>query len=200
MRRAATTSTSVVGTVAGYKSLDLPGFAHHVLALRLAGGIADRRAATSLEVGGTSGTTVDVIPGYTVGEGRRTFGVRGFPRRACTARAARPRSLEYRAPLTMNTRGIGLLPFFFDHSAVSVFTDAGVATCAAHPLYAGICSPAPAIGRTIASAGAELSLIAAVLDWDAPQQFRVGVAFPYAGRDVTEARAVSAYLAFGLSY
>ncbi len=196
----ATASMTVVGTAAGYKSLDLPGFAHHVLALRLAGGIADSRAATALEVGGTSGTTMEVIPGYTVGEGRRTFGVRGFPTASVYGTAAAGGSLEYRAPLTMNTRGIGLLPFFFDHSALTLFTDAGVATCAAHPLYAGICSPAPTIGRTIASAGVELSLIAAVLDWDAPQQFRIGVAVPYAGRDATEARAVSAYLAFGLSY
>ena len=196
----ATRSTSVVGTAAGYKSLDFRGFAHHVLALRVAGGMADSRAATALEVGGTSGTTVEVIPGYTVGEGRRTFGVRGFPTASVYGTSAAGASLEYRAPLTMNSRGIGLLPFFFDHSALTVFTDAGVATCVAHPLYPGICSPPPTIGRTIASAGVELSLIAAVLDWDAPQQFRIGLAFPYAGREVTEAKAVSAYLAFGLSY
>jgi hypothetical protein len=74
-----TRSTSVAGTAAAFKSLDLPGFAHHVLALRAAGGLADRRAGTSFEVGGTSGTVVDLFPGYTVGEGRRTFGVRGLP-------------------------------------------------------------------------------------------------------------------------
>jgi hypothetical protein len=34
----------------------------------VAGGITDRRSGTSLEVGGTSGITVDVLPGYTVGE------------------------------------------------------------------------------------------------------------------------------------
>ena len=196
----ATASASVVGAAQAYKSLDLPGFAHHVLALRVAGGVADSRAATAFEVGGTSGSVIEVVPGYTVGEGRRTFGVRGFPSASVYGTAAAGASLEYRAPLTMNTRGLGLLPFFFDHSSLTAFTDAGVATCAARPLYVGICSPSPLIGRTIASAGAELGLAAAVLDWDTPQQFRLGFAVPIAGRENTEAKRVSVYLAFGLSY
>jgi hypothetical protein len=195
-----TTSASVVGTAQGYKSLDLPGFAHHVLALRVAAGAADSRAASSFEVGGTSGNTLEIVPGYLVGEGRRTFGVRGFPAASVYGTSAAAASLEYRAPLTMNTRGLGILPFFFDHSSLTAFTDAGVATCAASPLYVGICSPSPRIGRTIASAGAELGLAAAVLDWDTPQQFRIGVAVPIAGRELTAAKTVSAYLAFGLSY
>jgi hypothetical protein len=196
----ATVSASVVGTVQGYKSLDLPGFAHHVLALRLAGGVADSRAATAFEVGGTSGTVLEVVPGYTLGEGRRTFGVRGFPAASVYGTAALAASLEYRAPLTMNTRGLGLLPFFFDRSSITAFTDAGVATCAANPLYVGICSPAPTIGRTVASAGGELNLAAAVLDWDRPQQFRFGIAVPIAGRELTRAKQASVYMAFGLSY
>jgi hypothetical protein len=195
-----TASASVAGTAQGYKSLDLPGFAHHVIALRLSGGVADSRAATSFEVGGTNGNTVEIIPGYTVGEGRKTFGVRGFPTASVYGTSAAAASLEYRAPLTMATRGLGLLPFFFDHSSLTAFTDAGVATCVAAPLYSGICSPPPLIGRTIASAGVELGLAAAVLDWDTPQLFRIGVAVPVAGRENAGARRVSAYLAFGLSY
>ena len=89
-----TRSTSVVGTGAAFKSLDLPGFAHHVLALRAAGGLADRRAGTALEVGGTSGTVVDLFPGYTVGEGRRTFGVRGFPSASTYGTRAATATLE----------------------------------------------------------------------------------------------------------
>jgi hypothetical protein len=195
-----TASASVVGTAHGYKSLDLPGFAHHVLALRLAGGVADSRSASAFEVGGTSGNTLEIVPGYLVGEGRRTFGVRGFPAASVYGTSAAAASLEYRAPLTLNTRGLGLLPFFFDHSSLTAFTDAGVATCAARPLYGGICSPPPLIGQAIASAGAELGLAAAVLDWDTPQQFRIGVAIPIAGRERTGAKVVSMYLAFGLSY
>lgn len=128
----ATASASVVGTAQGYKSLDLPGFAHHVIALRVAGGVADSRAASAFEVGGTSGTVLEVVPGYTIGEGRRTFGVRGFPAASVYGTSALAASLEYRAPLTMNTRGLGMLPFFFDHSSLTLFGDAGVEIGRAH--------------------------------------------------------------------
>ncbi len=195
-----TASFSVVGTAAGYKSLDLPGFAHHVLALRLAGGWADRKTGTALEVGGTSGTTVEIIPGYTVGEGRRTFGVRGFESGSVYGTRAAAASLEYRAPLVLGARGLKLLPFFFDRASFTGFADAGVATCATNPLYTSICAPAPFIGRTIASAGAELGISAAVLDWDSPQAIRVGIALPVVGRELVGARRATAYLAFGLSY
>ena len=195
-----TASLSVVGTAAGYRSLDLPGFAHHVLALRVAGGFADRRAATALEVGGTSGTAVEIVPGYDVGEGRRTFGVRGFESASIYGTSAAAASLEYRAPFVLGGRGLRLLPFFFDRSSLTAFADAGVATCVSDPLYLSICSPAPRIGRTIASVGAELGISAALLQWDAPQAIRVGVAAPVVGRLVTSARRASAYVAFGLSY
>ena len=130
-----TLSTSAVGTAAGFKSLDLPGFAHHVLALRLAGGITDRRSGTSLEVGGTSGITVDVFPGYTVGEGRRSFGVRGFPAASTYGTSAAAGSLEYRAPLVLAARGLGLFPLFLDRSAITLFGDYGIAECVSDPLF-----------------------------------------------------------------
>lgn len=207
-----TMSASVVGTAAGYKSLDLPGFAHHVVALRVAGGIADRRAATSLEVGGTSGTTIELVPGYAVGEGRRTFGVRGFPSGSVYGTRAAAGSLEYRAPLGLGGRGLGSLPLFFDRSSITAFADGGVATCGSldvtrpavptrnSPRFVGVCAPVPRIGRTIASVGGELGLSAAVLDWDTPQAIRLGFAVPVAGRDLLGVRGVSPYLAFGLSF
>ena len=77
----------------------------HVLALRLAGGFADRRAATAREVGGTSGTAVEIIPVYTVGEGRRTFEVRGFESASVYGTRAAAASLEYRAPFVRGGRG-----------------------------------------------------------------------------------------------
>jgi hypothetical protein len=199
-RARGTRSTSTVGTAAAYKSLDLPGFAHHVLALRAAGGLADRRAGTALEVGGTSGTVVDLFPGYTVGEGRRTFGVRGFPAASTYGTRAATASLEYRAPLVLASRGIALLPFFLDRSSLSLFGDWGIAACAADPLYASTCAPAPRIGRPIASAGAEVLLSAAILEWDAPQLLRFGLAAPVVGRERAGAKRVTPYLAFGLAF
>ena len=193
-------STSVVGTAAGYKSLDLPGFAHHVLALRLAGGFADRRSSSSFQVGGTSGSSIQLVPGYSVGEGRRTFGVRGFPSATVYGTRAAGGTLEYRAPLSLGGRGFGALPFFFDRASVTAFADAAVATCAVAPLFPGSCAPSPRIGRTIASAGGEVVLSAAILDWDSPQRVRVGFAVPVVGRGLVSTQAVSAYLAYGLSF
>ncbi|HEV8495598.1 MAG TPA: hypothetical protein VGQ56_01965, partial [Gemmatimonadaceae bacterium] len=66
-------SMSTVATASVYKSLDLPGFAHHVIALRGAGGYADEHAAGYFFVGGVSGSAFQIIPGYTLGEGRKTF-------------------------------------------------------------------------------------------------------------------------------
>ena len=192
-------STSLVGTAAGYKSLDLPGFAHHVVALRLAGGVADSRTSSSFSIGGTSGTSIQLVPGYSVGEGRRTFGVRGFPAGTVFGTRAAGATAEYRAPLSLGGRGLGLLPFFFDRASVTAFTDAAVATCHESLLYTTACSKSPFIGRTIASSGAELVLSAAILDWDSPQGIRVGFAVPTAGRTLVQS-AVAAYLAYGLSF
>ncbi|CAN5180999.1 hypothetical protein BH09GEM1_BH09GEM1_20890 [soil metagenome] len=192
-------STSLVGTAAGYKSLDLPGFAHHVLALRLAGGVADSRTSSSFSIGGTSGTSIQLVPGYSVGEGRRTFGVRGFPAGTVFGTRAAGATAEYRAPLALGGRGLGLLPFFFDRASITAFTDAAVATCHESPLYVYSCSGSPFIGRTIASSGAELVLSAAILDWDSPQGIRVGFAVPTAGRNLVKSR-IAAYLAYGLSF
>ena len=97
-------------------------------------------------------------------------------------------------------RGFGLLPFFFDRSSVTAFADAATAGCVASPNFRSVCAPPPRIGRTIASAGVELGLSAAVLDWDRPQTIRLGIAVPIAGADLVGARAVSPYVAFGLSF
>ncbi|CAN5855278.1 hypothetical protein BH11GEM1_BH11GEM1_29970 [soil metagenome] len=193
-------SSSVVGAVSGYKSLDLPGFAHHVVALRVAGGVSDRRSASSFTIGGTSGTTIQIVPGYAVGEGRRTFGVRGFPAATSYGTSALGGTLEYRAPLSLGGRGLGMLPLFFDRASLSAFADAAVATCVDAPRYSYACARSPRIGRTIASTGAELVLSAAILDWDTTQNLRFGVAVPTVGKDLVSVRPVSVYLAYGLSF
>ncbi|MDB4888798.1 MAG: WD40-like beta Propeller containing protein, partial [Gemmatimonadetes bacterium] len=193
-------SASVIGTASLFKSLDLPGYAHHVLALRVAGGFADRRAASSLQIGGTSSGTIQIIPSYTVGEGRRTFGVRGFPAGSVFGTRAATGTFEYRAPLGLAGKGIGSLPFFFDRSSVTAFVDAGVADCDPSPLNPTVCSSARLLGQTLASTGGELVLSAAIFDWDTPQKIRLGFAVPVAGRALVGARQFSVYGAYGLSF
>ena len=146
--------------------------------------------------------TVDVVPGYTVGEGRRTFGVRGFP--AASVYGTQRRGRVARVPRAAHDghARLRLLPFFFDHSSLTAFADAGVATCArTSALSSASARHRAVIGRTIASAGAELgSRRRAVLEWDlaAAVPHRLARARRRARRH--GAKAVSAYLAFGLSY
>ncbi|MFL5501130.1 MAG: hypothetical protein ACJ79Q_07845, partial [Gemmatimonadaceae bacterium] len=101
---------SVIGAGTGFKSLDLPGFAHHVLALRGAAGITDEKSTDRFSAGGTSGTSLEVFPGYFLGGQRRTFGVRGYPAAAEEGIRAYSGALEYRAPLFAPSRGFRFIP------------------------------------------------------------------------------------------
>ena len=215
-------SMSVVGTAAGFKSLDLPGYAHHVGGLRAAGGFVDRRGTSYLEVGGISGATLDVLPGYTLGEGRRSFGVRGFPVASLAGTRAYSATAEYRAPLTLPGRGLGTLPLFLDRTSVTLFGDAGTAWCPS--ILPTRPAPSTALctqgdfdfGRTravgeppfihlspkmLASAGAELNVTAAIFSWDAPFRYRFGVAVPVVGKTLAPGvKDVSGYFAVGASF
>lgn len=205
-------TVSVVGAASAFKSLDLPGFAHHVLALRATGGVQDHRGTGFYEVGGLSGGTLDVLPGYTLGEGRRTFSVRGFPAAHLLGTRAIAGSAEYRAPFRLPGRGLGTLPLFLDRTSLTVFGDAGTAWC---PAIEAV-RPAPSTNlctqgqfdnlvfflepHVIASAGAELNISAAVLSWDQPLRFRLGVAVPVAGTELYPVRSATAYFTVGVSF
>jgi hypothetical protein len=192
----ASASRTYIGAVTGYKSLDLPGFARHVVALRVAGGLADRNATGTLEVGGVTGATLNILPGYAIGTGREDFPVRGFGTASLEGTRAVATSIEYRAPLLIPGRGLGLLPFFLDRTSLSLFYDAGAAWCP--PSLSRLCYPASRDRRWIASVGGELNLNAALLSWDLPYRFRLGVAHPVT-RPV-EAPSLSSYFAIGLAF
>jgi len=203
---AGSATLSLVSAATGYKSLNLPGFAHHVLALRAAGGWRDEQATDYFEVGGTSGRPVPIIAGYTVGEGARDFGVRGFEAGSLVGTRAFVGSAEYRLPLVMPGRGLGTLPIFFQRSSISFFTDYGTAWC---PAATGtlVCTPNDVTQfgltthRWLGSYGAELNVSAAVLSWDAPYLFRFGLAAPYHDDGLlTVAKSVSVYFAAGLAF
>jgi len=213
---------SLIGVATGFKSINLPGFAHHVAALRVAAGETDDRATSYLEVGGVSGGSIDVLPGYSLGEGRRTFQVRGFPAASLLGMRALAANLEYRAPLLLPGRGLGTLPLFLDRTSLTVFGDAGTAWCPnlfptrTFPDTAVCTLPDHAYGRTvapgqpplihldrevIASAGAELNINAAILSWDAPFRYRLGVAVPVAGKHLASGvKPASFYFTVGSSF
>jgi hypothetical protein len=197
---------STVAAFTGYKSLDLPGFAHHVFAVRASAGWRDDKSTDYFEVGGTSGTPVTIIAGYTVGEGARDFGVRGFEPASLLGTRAIAGSAEYRMPLVMPGKGLGALPFFLKRGSLTLFSDYGSAWCPG-ALTGLVCTQAldDRYGLTqhrwLGSYGAELNLDAAVLSWDSPYRFRFGVAAPYHDDGLFgAAKKVSVYFASGLSF
>ena len=190
---------TAAAVVRGFRSLDLPGFSHHVLAARLAG-FWGSAGADAEGGGGTSGSSLDILPGLAVGGGPRLLGVRGFPSDAVRGLRAYGGSFEYRAPLSMPARGIGRLPLFFSRTSISAFADAATAWCPASLAGRALdCHSADFERATIASVGAELNLDAA-LQYDAIYRFRAGLATPIAGRDRFGPRDVAGYVTLGMAF
>ena len=210
--RVSTLTTSGVTSLSGYKSLDLPGFAHHVVAARVAFGAQDNRGADYFEVGGVSGGVLEVLPGYLLGEGRRSFSVRGFPGATLNGIRAFQGSAEYRAPFRLPGRGVGTLPLFLDRMSVTLFGDAGSAWCPG--VYPARSAPAtslctatevqfadvPQKAEVIASAGGELNITATLGTWDYPIWWRVGYAVPLVAPTGIVKPRPNAYLAFGAAF
>jgi hypothetical protein len=157
-------SKDAIGILSMYKSVDLPGYAHHVLAGRVAAGWSDGIAPELFSVGGESGASVEVLPGVRTGT-RRTFGVRGWSAASREGTRSLATSVEWRFPITLATRGTG--PLFFDALSGTAFADAGAGW-----------NPGPV--SWIASAGAELALDIAWL-YDDAYRLRLGAAQPIAG-------------------
>jgi hypothetical protein len=192
---------SVVGVSTLYKSLDLPGFAHHVLALRGAGGLTDERSPDRFSAGGISGTSLELFPGVPLGEERRTFGVRGYPAGAEGGIRAYSAALEYRAPLAAPSRGFRFIPVFIDKTSFTLFGEVGRAFCPASASASGtgICRASDAANPVMTSAGAELNVDTG-LQLDVTARIRLGVAFPLANRALLRAPTAQLYGTFGASF
>jgi hypothetical protein len=193
-----TRSNSLVGVFSAYKSLAFPGFAHHVIALRAAAGWQDDKTVSEFDAGGVSGSSLSVVPGVNVGNGRRTFFVRGFPANAQAGELAMAGSAEYRLPVSLPTAGYRLLPVFLQRISANFFTDAGTAWCPTGSATSAVCTTATP-EDWMASAGAELNLDAA-LRYDVPFRFRFGAATPIAGRKYFGSNVISVYFTVGISF
>jgi hypothetical protein len=199
-RRDGGTPTSIaVASLRMYKALDLPGFAHHVLAARIAGGWANDESTSDFGIGGTSGSSAEIFPGFSVGDSPRTFGVRGFPSSIRNGLRAAGGSIEYRAPLFLPTRGIGMLPFFFDRLSLTLFGDAASAWCPQEAIDANFCFGVTSDPEWFTSAGGELNLDAAI-PYDVPYRFRLGVAAPISGRELPGIEPVTVYVSLGFPF
>ncbi|MGH7720488.1 MAG: hypothetical protein ACREON_16780, partial [Gemmatimonadaceae bacterium] len=180
---------SATGVAALYKSVDGPGFAHHVVAARVALGISDGPSPRRFSVGGTSGASVPLIPGISLGQ-RRTFGVRGFPAGARSGSRAVTGSIEYRVPLARPSDGKGLWPIFLDRLSAAAFADAGSAWNEDDD------SPKP---EWLVSVGGELNIDLA-FPYDVPYRLRLGVAAPVVDHAVRATNRLSVYVLLGQSF
>ncbi|HET7614963.1 MAG TPA: hypothetical protein VFK26_13665 [Gemmatimonadaceae bacterium] len=191
---------SVIGVGSAYKSMDLPGFAHHVLAIRAAGGLTDDRSPDLFSAGGVSGTSLEVFPGTSLGQQRRVFGVRGYPAGAEGGTRAYAGTIEYRAPLLATSRGFRFIPVFVDRTSLTFFGETGRAFCpSTADTVNGVCGPANIGNPSMTSAGAELNIDTG-LQLDLQARFRLGVAFPLANREELGAARAQVYGTFGASF
>jgi outer membrane protein assembly factor BamA len=144
----------------------------------------------------------ELVPGVLVGDPSRQFPVRGFEPGVQRGSQVVSASAEYRAPLALITRGLGLLPLFADRLSMTAFGDAGRAWCSGTvrgtPGAAGLCLPPSVRDGWLASAGAELALDLGV-QWDVPYRVRMGVAQPVV-RPSDVARQTSFYFTLGSSF
>ncbi len=163
-----------------YVPLPLPGYARHVLALRAVAGAADTRTATEFSVGGTSGTSLELLPGLVVGDPSRSFPVRGTAPGVQRGIRAVGGTVEYRAPLTMFQRLSLPFTLFADRTSLAVFSDVARAWCPGSlaRVNSVVCEAPGQRDGTLASAGAELVLDLAV-QYDVPYRLRLGAARPY---------------------
>ena len=194
-----TRSTTVVGVFSGFRAFDVGAYAHHVLAVRVAAATEDATAPSELKAGGTSGGTLSLIPGVTLGEGRRTFAVRGFPDGAQRGNRAVAASAEYRFPLALPGSGVGSTPLFLRGVSGLLYFDAGAAWCPAGTPVSAACSVGATAQRWMTSVGGELDLDAAI-EYDVPYRFRFGVALPTANREFARTANASLFFALGLSF
>jgi hypothetical protein len=146
------------------------GFAHPVLAVRVAAGTIDGPIGSRFSVGGVSSGFVDLGFGQTVGN-TRTFPVRGYDGGTLRGTRAATVTLEYRLPLALVGKAIGHLPLGVDRFSLALFGDAGDAWDAGQR---------PRL-RRLRSAGAELVSDVRV-SYDFPLRLRLGVAQPATGR------------------
>lgn len=149
--------SEALGEASAYKAVGWPGFANHVLALRVSGAAAFGPGANQFhyDVGGAEGRAEELSGLALFGGSPLLFPLRGYPENFRSGRIAWTASAEYRFPLLLVDRGLGSFPLFVDRVHGSVFFDAGNAW---GPILGqrGYDNPRAA---TLASVGAELSAI-----------------------------------------
>jgi outer membrane protein assembly factor BamA len=166
----------------------LGGFAHHVLAVRLAAGGTSGPLGASYSIGGVSSGTVGVIFGQSLGVSR-TFPVRGYPNGTLSGQRAATGSIEYRLPLALIGRALGHLPIGADKLWLNAFADAGDAW-----------APGTSAQFTrLRSVGLELASRVS-LSYDFLLALRLGLAQPLVAQPSGAARRPQLYFVLGSDF
>ncbi len=119
-----------VGRGLAYQGFPLWGFSRHALAFRAAAGAESGSFSPGFNVGGASGASTPLATGVDLRLGSTlTFPVRGYPEGVQFGTRAVSATLEYRFPIALVERGLGVLPVFLDRLWGDVFADAGSAWC-----------------------------------------------------------------------
>ncbi len=180
----------------GYRSLPLPGFAHHVLALRASALWRAGTGAEPADIGGISGQQLD-LGLVSAGTAGVFLPVRGYPEGVRSGTRAWTASLEYRAPLALVGRGWGTRPYYLDRLSADAFADAGNAWCPnvdAHGRTPGGFGCTASGLRPLVGAGAELVADARLLI-PVTLRFRAGAGFP-----VSEGGPARGWVTLGSSF
>lgn len=183
----------VIGELNGYQSLNGPGYAAQVLAVRGAFGYARGPGANAgwFDVGGASGKP-ETVTGLTLFGGTPLlFPVRGYPESARTGRLAWVGSAEYRFPLFLVDQGLGAWPLYLDRTMGTLFFDAGNAW---GPVIAGVAGYDNPRQSTLASVGAEVTADVMTF-WTVPLTVRVGAGVP-----LVDGNGVGFYMRLGVSF
>ncbi len=164
------------------------GFAHHVVALRLAAGGLSGPLGAQYRVGGVSSGVVGIAFGQPLGQSR-AFPVRGYRSDELSGARAASFSAEYRVPLALVGDAIGHLPLGADKVWLNLFADAGDA-------WAPGASPQLTRLRAV---GLELAADLAA-SYDLPWALRLGVAAPLANPPSGVARRPQVYVALASDF
>lgn len=170
----------LLGLLRTFKAIGGPGYASHVLALRLSGGVARGPGADAgtFEVGGASGTREGITGLALFGGKSLFFPVRGYREVTRFGRFAWSASGEYRFPLLSLNGGLGMWPLNADRVLGALFVDAGNAWGPEEGIT-GFQNPRRS---TLVSAGAEITTGILAL-WSAALDIRVGGAYPFVDGD-----------------
>ncbi len=191
------------GSASGYLALPLPGFAHWVLAAHAAAGIRSGPSADGYDLGGASGSPIEIVPGYAAGPGRRIFPLRGYPAVGTVFTRAATSAVELRVPLALVAKAVWRLPMGLDRVSVTGFAETGRGWRVPPP-GASSCAVRFSSGQELNACdlrdvGGELVMDAAIPQ-DISFRARIGVGLPLTSGLGVSSGVARWYLAFGTAF